>query len=116
MSRIINTYPKWGKIKHPLTTTRLLSTGISDIGSSSDKTIVDPAMRQYKYWNREEYSRKGRYDYLIKISPESIVKEANILSLSDPNDDANICLNESLPFGSRLIGTGTTLKDFDKFR
>lgn len=117
MSRIINTHPKWGKITHPLLATRLLtsSTVVSNIGNSSDKTIVDPAMRQYKYWNREEYSRKGRYDYLIKISPESITKEANILSLSDPNDDANVCLNESLPFGSRLIGTGTTLKDFDKF-
>lgn len=77
---------------------------------------ADPAMKTYKYWNREEYARKGRYDYLIKISPESIVKEAKILSLSDPEDEANMALSESLPFGAKLLGTGTTLKEFDQFR
>lgn len=77
---------------------------------------ADPAMKTYKYWNREEYARKGRYDYLIKISPESIVKEAKILSLSDPDDEANVALNDNLPFGSKLLGTGMTLKDFDAFK
>jgi phosphoglycerate dehydrogenase-like enzyme len=77
---------------------------------------ADPAMRQYEYWNREEWSRKGEYDYLIKISPESIVKQANILSLSDPDDEANACLDKSLPFGSKLLAKGTTLSDFDFLR
>ncbi len=77
---------------------------------------ADPAMKTYKYWNREEYARKGRYDYLIKISPESIVKEAKILSLSDPDDEANVALHDNLPFGSKLLGTGMTLKDFDAFK
>ena len=78
---------------------------------------ADPAMKSYKYWNREEYARKGRYDYLIKISPESIVKEAKILNLSDPNDDANQALfTKNLPFGSSVLQTGTKLSDFDDVR
>lgn len=77
---------------------------------------ADPASSTYKYWNREEYAKKGRYDYLIKISPESIVQEARILNLSDPDDDANQALFESLPFGSKVLHTGTTLSDFDDFR
>jgi len=77
---------------------------------------ADPAMKNYKYWNREEYARKGRYDYLIKVSPESIVKEAKILNLSDPNDDANEALFDRLPFGSSIIKTGVTLTDFDDVR
>ncbi len=78
---------------------------------------ADPAMKSYKYWNREEYARKGRYDYLIKVSPESIVKEAKILNLSDPNDDANGALFENnLPFGSSIVKTGMKLSDFDDVR
>mmetsp|Transcript_22850 Transcript_22850/g.33881 ORF Transcript_22850/g.33881 Transcript_22850/m.33881 type:complete len:415 (+) Transcript_22850:68-1312(+) len=74
---------------------------------------ADPAMKSYKYWNREEYARKGRYDYLIKMSPESIVKEAKILNLSDPNDEANEALFGRLPFGSTILKTGTKLTDFE---
>jgi len=73
-------------------------------------------MKEYKYWNREEYSQArklGRYDYLIKISPESIVQEAKILNLSDPDDLANCSLDDSLPFGSCIVATGTTLQDFE---
>ena len=73
---------------------------------------ADPAMKSYKYWNREEYARKGRYDYLIKVSPESIVKEAKILNLSDPDDEANEALDR-LPFGSTILKTGTKLTDFE---
>lgn len=87
----------------------------------SPETVIaspsaDPAMKEYKYWNREEYSqtsKDGRYGYLIKISPESIIKEAKILNLSDPNDIANSSLDESLPFGSTILATGTTLQDFE---
>jgi phosphoglycerate dehydrogenase-like enzyme len=74
---------------------------------------ADPAMKTYKYWNREEYARKGRYDYLIKVSPESIVKEAKILNLSDPDDEANEPLFDRLPFGATILKTGTKLTDFD---
>jgi len=73
-------------------------------------------MKSYKYWNREDYAtsrKKGRYDYLIKISPESIVREAKILNLSDPDDVANSCLNDNLPFGSSIIATGKKLSDFE---
>lgn len=69
-----------------------------------------------KYWNREEYvTRKGRYDYLIKISPESIVKEAKIIALSDGNDEANVALQTQLPYGAKLLHTATTVQDFDQY-
>ena len=89
------------------------STSSSD---SSNKEAADPASKTYKYWNREEYAKKGKYDYLIKISPESILQEAKILNLSDPADDANEALLNSLPFGSKLLCSGTTLADFDEYR
>ena len=78
---------------------------------------ADPAMRQYKFWNREESLEKGKYSYLIQISPESIQREAKILSLSDPNDDANTALHRgALPLGASLLGVGTSLKDFEGMR
>jgi len=81
---------------------------------------ADPAMRQYKYWNREEHaSETGQFKYLIEISPESIEKEAKILSLSDPDDEANAALHKrsgNLPLGSSLLGIGTTLQEFDHLR
>ncbi len=83
---------------------------------SNNKEAADPASKTYKYWNREEYAKKGRYDYLIKISPESITQEAKILNLSDPNDDANEALFDSLPFGAKVLCSGTTLADFDDYR
>jgi len=84
--------------------------------SASLHSNADPASKTYKYWNREEYARKGRYDYLIKISPESIVKEAKVIVLADSDDDANSALSESLPFGSKILHTGSTLADFDELR
>jgi len=88
--------------------------------STSSSTIIttpnaDPKMNQYKYWNREEHAKtSGKYNYLINISPESIKKEARIISLSDPNDDANIALKTSLPYGSKVLATGITVDDFDQ--
>lgn len=74
-------------------------------------------MRQYKFWNREDPGEKGKYSYLIEISPESIQREAKILSLSDPNDAANTALHSGeLPLGSRLLGVGTSLGDFELVR
>lgn len=82
---------------------------------------ADPISKQYKFWNREAASsggEAGKYKYLIEVSPESISKEAKILSLSDPDDEANHALHshEKLPLGSTLLGIGTQLKDFDYLR
>lgn len=77
---------------------------------------ADPAMKDYAYWNREEYAaskKAGRYNYLIQISPESVVRDARILSLSDPDDEANVSLQENLPFGAAVLATGTSASDFD---
>jgi hypothetical protein len=86
--------------------------------SSGTKKVTtpraDPAMRQYKFWNREESSEKEKYSYLIDFSPESLQREAKILSLSDPNDVANTALHKGpLPLGSKLVGVGTSVADFD---
>lgn len=77
----------------------------------------DPLIKEYQYWNREEYAkRQGEFNYLISISPHSIVRQANILSLSDPNDGANESLTTSLPTSSKMLKIGTTLEDFADFR
>jgi hypothetical protein len=78
---------------------------------------ADPAMRQYKYWNREDSGEKGKYSFLIEMSPESVAREANIISLSASDDEANDSLHTgNLPFGANLLGVGTTLSDFDHLR
>lgn len=83
--------------------------------SSSSSSYYDPISPSYKFWNREEYKNKGKYDYLIKISPESIKQQANIISLANDVslDDANEALYNKLPYGSKLLKTGMTLEDFD---
>jgi phosphoglycerate dehydrogenase-like enzyme len=79
---------------------------------------ADPASRQYKFWNREADPDKGKYSYLIEVSPESIQKNARIISLAEErDDDASLPLHKGeLPLGSSLLGVGTTLKDFDSIR
>ena len=75
---------------------------------------ADPISRQYKFWNRENTSEKGKYSYLIEVSPESIVKEAKILSLSTFDDEANKALHDRhLPSGATLLGIGTDVADFE---
>ena len=60
----------------------------------------------------EEAKEPGKYTYLIEFSPESIVQEARILSLSDQNDGANQALHHGeLPGGASLLGVGTTVLD-----
>lgn len=90
--------------------------------SSTPSVVVttpwaDPAMRRYKFWNREDDSKKsGQYSYLLEISPESVKHEARIISLADMNnDDASSSLHDgtNLPLGSRLLKIGTTLNDFE---
>jgi phosphoglycerate dehydrogenase-like enzyme len=77
---------------------------------------ADPASRQYKFWNRET-TEKGKFQYLLDISPESVVREARIISLSAPDDAANDPLhNESLPMGASLLGVGQSLNELEQFR
>lgn len=92
---------------------------LGDQGSStSTKRIIhpkaDPAMKSYKFWNREE-SESGTYQYLLEISPESITRDAKIISMSDgATDDGTDALhNGSLPLCTSLCGVGTALSDFD---
>lgn len=86
---------------------------------TAKKNWADPASRRYKFWNREEDAKAaGKYSFLIEMSPESIRKEARILSLSDPADAANTALHgatdaDVLPLGSTLVGVGTSVEDFD---
>jgi phosphoglycerate dehydrogenase-like enzyme len=84
---------------------------------TSKKAWADPAKSQYKFWNREDSTEKGKYSYLLEISPESIQREARILSLSGPGDEANDPLhNGTLPMGAQLLGIGESLAELDQFR
>jgi hypothetical protein len=77
---------------------------------------ADPLIREYRYWNRENSPEKKKYSFLIEISPESIQREARILSLSSEVDDANRALHEGpLPMGAQLLGVGQTPADFEQF-
>jgi len=78
-----------------------------------DKNWADPVSRQYKFWNREaDADKSGRYSFLLEMSPESIQKEAKIMSLSQLSDPANEKLHQgNLPLGSSLMGVGTTLQE-----
>lgn len=74
-------------------------------------------MRQYKFWNRESSTEKEKFKYLLEISPESMKKEARILSLCGPDDNANQALHRGpLPMGSKVLGIGESLEDFDQYR
>mmetsp|Transcript_6198 Transcript_6198/g.8060 ORF Transcript_6198/g.8060 Transcript_6198/m.8060 type:complete len:432 (-) Transcript_6198:96-1391(-) len=74
----------------------------------------DPAMRQYMFWNREDSTDQGKYSYLLEMSPESMIQEARIMSLSEQNDETNKALDEEpLPPGSSLLGIGKSVQDFD---
>lgn len=78
---------------------------------------ADPEMKKYKFWNREESTEKGKFSYLLEISPESMKREARILSLSVADDESNSALHTgSLPMGARLLGVGESLSDFDAYR
>jgi hypothetical protein len=77
---------------------------------------ADPASHQYKFWNRET-AEKGKFQYLLDISPESVVREARIISLSGPDDAANEPLhNGTLPIGASLLGVGQSFNELEKFR
>ena len=77
---------------------------------------ADPVQRAYKFWNRES-SVHDTYSYLLEISPESIQREAKIISLADPNEPADEPLHKGkLPLSTTLLGVGTTLEDFEHLR
>ena len=74
---------------------------------------ADPLVREYRYWNRETTKDKGKYSFLIEISPDSIQRESRILSLSTVDDPANQALHQgSLPVGAQLLGIGQSPADF----
>ena len=61
--------------------------------------------------NRDWIHRKGSFSSAVwQTLP--LVKEAKILSLSDPLDDANSAL-QSLPHGAEVVAVGSDLTDFD---
>jgi len=75
----------------------------------------DPAMRQYMFWNRETSTDRGKYFDLLEMSPESIVREARIASLSAPVDPANDRLHHGpLPPGASLVAMGETVDDLQR--
>ena len=99
----------------------LSSSGSSSFHSSSPLSVMtpnaDPAMKEYKFWNREETTEKGKYSYLLEISPESVAREARIMSLSAQDDVANDALhNGQLPMGAQLLGVGSSLSELEHLR
>eukprot|EP00980_Cylindrotheca_fusiformis_P006893 scaffold1442_cov128-Cylindrotheca_fusiformis.AAC.14 len=108
---------------------RIVTVGTSTAGFHSSTSLAakvpkepkqwaDPAMRQYKFWNRDDESfEKGKFSYLLEFLPESIEREARILSLSSPDDKENAALHEGkLPMGAQFLGVGQSLEDFEAFR
>ena len=95
------------------TTTAVASFHSSAISrkNESNKNWADPVARQYKFWNPQS-AKQGQYSFLIEMSPESIVAEAKIVSLSAPVDPANTALHKGkLPLGATLLGVGTTVDE-----
>ena len=62
------------------------------------------------YWNREESTRNA-----FSSSNKPVTKPARIISLSDPNDDANDPFHKaaSLPEGATLLKIGGFIKELD---
>jgi phosphoglycerate dehydrogenase-like enzyme len=80
------------------------STGLLALNSKSTSN----EMPNPQYWNRETSARK-QYS---TTSP--ITQEANIICISDPNDDANQMLYKgNLPEGAKVLVIGSQMSDFD---
>jgi hypothetical protein len=105
------------------TMSRYISSSNDAMKFESDKNwAADPISNQYKYWNPHNSKNHGQYSFLIDMSPESIVTEAKIISLSTTNDLANAALHSHnqqvgdtnhppLPLGATLLSVGTTLEE-----
>lgn len=106
-----------GSRKNLNTTTTLRSIHSSSMVSAEEKSWADPQGQQYKFWNREDFTNKGKFQYLLDFSPESIKVEAKILSLSETDDDANVSLHTGeLPVGASLLEIGTSVEDFSAIK
>jgi hypothetical protein len=116
----------WSSIQQPSQVSCFSSSSSSSTSSNSNTSTsntvlttpwADPAMRRYKFWNREaDFKTSGKYSYLLEISPESVKQEARIISLADIDyDDASSALHDGqqLPLGSRLLHIGKTVQDFE---
>lgn len=65
-------------------------------------SLLDPSV--LKYWGKDA----------IGYQQKPIIREAKIVSLSDPNDDANSALHKGkLPAGAALLAVGTKFDEFD---
>lgn len=72
--------------------------------TASLSSLVDPSTM--RYWGQ---NKGGIID-----DEKPIIREAKIVSLSDPHDDANSALhNGELPAGARLLQIGTKFDEFD---
>jgi len=81
-------------------------TGLTGPFSSSVSTLS--TANDDNYWNRETSSRKRYQDF------KPITQMANIICLSDPNDDANQRLyHGNLPQGAHVIAIGSEISHFD---
>jgi phosphoglycerate dehydrogenase-like enzyme len=86
------------------------STAIRNFSSSSQESAVEDSSNSTPmFWNREESQRRSF------STSQRVVKQAKIISLSDPNDCANKPLNEAkeLPAGAELLQIGSSMEDFD---
>mmetsp|Transcript_28817 Transcript_28817/g.81294 ORF Transcript_28817/g.81294 Transcript_28817/m.81294 type:complete len:444 (-) Transcript_28817:28-1359(-) len=94
------------------------NTTATDATSGKPTYWSDPQRDQFKFWNREENSSEaGQTKYVLDFSPWSIKREARVMSLSAPDDDANESLHRGkLPFGSQLLGVGESLSDLEQHR
>jgi len=73
--------------------------------SKKFSSLIDPS--SLRYWGKPQNS--------TNFDESSIIREARIISLSDPYDDANEALHcgEELPAGAKLLEIGTKTNDFD---
>ena len=76
---------------------------LSSVLSATSKTSPD---HHTKYWNRELRSK-------IQVNTErKVVRQAKIISLSDPDDKKSAALN-LLPEGATLLAVGVSFDAFD---
>lgn len=69
--------------------------------SRASSSLVDPS--SLRYWGKTTLEEE-----------KPIIREAKIVSLSDPYDDANSALHDGeLPIGARLLAVGTNMDEFD---
>jgi len=67
-------------------------------------SLIDPS--SLRYWGKPQNSKN--------LDESSIIREARIVSLSDPYDDANETLHSGeLPAGAKLLEIGTKTNEFD---